>query len=631
MLSTPSFNILVRPPALAVILSLLISILTYSHLGHAIRPGPDGSYQYAFNFFFDNNTQIGKDILFTYGPFGFLLWPQPIGNNLLFATTITVVTKFTFILTALLLNNQVKIKTHFVSTAFIIGFTFLVALQISLHNLLIFLPVLLLLLHNFSNKIFPLVIASIVVSCALMVKASAGILSLLALTSYLIMVTIRDRRPQPLLISVLTLVSTFLVTWFLLYKNLNGVLDYFIATLEFSVGNSSAMTINPKNNWWLITIFILSFFLLPLALKDKNIQLLYMVLMLTGAAFFKYAFSREDHVGHLLYYVFQFLYVLFIVSLSIEKKHLIAASVVFLALLLFIHSSPYKSSIPSFYQSLLIFYQFQKPTSFKNHTQILVDRSNRPLTKRRLDQETLSIVGDKTIDSYPWDTLYIAANQLNWKPRPVIQSYISYTPYLDTQNEVFFRSAQAPKYLLWEKTHFGGDLGSIDGRYLLNDEPLTLLAILSNYVTAHETVDHILLKRAETPTLRRASVTSKKQYKWEEWIEAPNITTDSEDILRARITIKRTLFQKIKLLIYKEFDSYITYKFKNGEQSKYRLIIDNAQNGVWINPFQVQLLKFDQRNRVVAIKLTHSKGDTFLPYFDVAWERSEWVGKYNRN
>ena len=618
-------NAFERPTVFAVIFAALISALTYSHLGIPIRPGPDGSYQYAFNFFFANDVQIGKDILFTYGPFGFLLWPQFNGNNLLIASIVSISMKFSFVLASLFLNYRTKTSVSIISNGFIIGITFLVALQISLHNLLIFLPVVLLLLHNFSGKSLPLVLACIVVSFALMVKASSGILSLLALASYVLITGFRDRKIQCFTVVFLTLSLVCTVTWFFLYQNFGGFFDYFKATLEFSVGNSSAMSLNPENNWWFVSGFIICFFVMPFILKDKNIIFLYMVLMFTGVAFFKYAISREDHLGHLLYYLFQFLYLVFVVSLSIEKKHLIGAAIVFIALLLFINSSPYKSSIPRFYESFLISFFDKKDVSFETHTNDLANRSSRVLGKRLLDSEILSLVGDRSIDSYPWDTIYIAANQLNWRPRPVIQSYITYTPYLDQKNEEFFRSENAPEFLLWEKSHFGGELGSIDGRHLFNDEPLTLLAILTHYFARYETADHILLQRAVNPRLAASSVSLKKPFKWREWIDIPSDKITSRDVFRAQIFIERTIFQKIKMLVYKEFDSYITYKFKNGEERKYRLIVDNARSGVWINPSQVKLLEFDAKNDVVAIKLTHSKGDYFKSSFFVAWEASEWI------
>ena len=616
-----------RPAVIAVTLAALISALTYSHLGSPIRPGPDGSYQYAFNFFFANDVQIGKDILFTYGPFGFLLWPLLVGNNVLIASIVAFALKFSFVLASLLLNKRTKSSASIISNVFVVGITFLVALQISLHNLLIFLPVVLLLLHNFSGKPLVLVLACIVVSFAMMVKASSGILSLLALVSYVLMTTVRDRKIQYITIALLTLSFSLVITWLLLYKNISGFLDYFIATLEFSVGNSSAMTLNPANNWWLVSILVVCYFALPMALKDSNIIFLYMVLMLTGVAFFKYAISREDHLGHLLYYLFQFLYVVFIVSSSIEKKHFIGASIVFIALLLFINSSPYKSSIPQFYESFLIYSLDNNRASFESHTDDLAIRSNRVLGKRRLDADILSLVGDRTIDSYPWDTIYIAANQLNWRPRPVIQSYISYTPYLDQKNEEFFRSERAPEFLLWQKNHFGGALGSIDGRYLMNDEPLTLLAILSYYFIRHETVDHILLQYSAKPLLAVASISPVKRYQWEKWIAVPQGQTVSGSILRAQIEIERSIIQKMKLLVYKEFESYITYKFKSGTQKKYRLIVDNARSGVWVNPYQTELLALDGNNDVVAIKLTHSDGDYFQPSFLLAWESSKWLGQ----
>ncbi len=61
-----------------------------------------------------------------------------------------------------------------------------------------------------------------------------------------------------------------------------------------------------------------------------------------------------------------------------------------------------------------------------------------------------------------------------WMPRPVIQSYVSYTPELDAMDAEFFRKFNSPEQLIVS-------LFTIDQRYILFDTPATFKELLDNY------------------------------------------------------------------------------------------------------------------------------------------------------
>src|SRR5215831_9316414 len=51
-----------------------------------------------------------------------------------------------------------------------------------------------------------------------------------------------------------------------------------------------------------------------------------------------------------------------------------------------------------------------------------------------LDADTLRLLEDKTVDVFTTDVALIYGYDLDWSPRPVIQSYQAYTPVLDGMN-----------------------------------------------------------------------------------------------------------------------------------------------------------------------------------------------------
>jgi hypothetical protein len=90
----------------------------------------------------------------------------------------------------------------------------------------------------------------------------------------------------------------------------------------------------------------------------------------------------------------------------------------------------------------------------------------------------LNKIGNKTVDVYPWNIQLIIENKLNYLPRPALQSYTVYTPYLANLDfEHYNNYATAPEFVVYE-------FASIDERYPLFDESRVNLALFKNYEAA---------------------------------------------------------------------------------------------------------------------------------------------------
>ncbi len=113
-------------------LSLIIFLLSFPKLSPVMETGLDSSANYAFNYFFANGIQTGVDIIFTYGPLGFMKAPLPMGNNLIYAILLLSVMRFLFIFLILFIGNIInpqKWLLHFfiaLIIAQLIGFDLLI-------------------------------------------------------------------------------------------------------------------------------------------------------------------------------------------------------------------------------------------------------------------------------------------------------------------------------------------------------------------------------------------------------------------------------------------------------------------------------------------------------------------------
>src|SRR5262249_18342587 len=67
----------------------------------------------------------------------------------------------------------------------------------------------------------------------------------------------------------------------------------------------------------------------------------------------------------------------------------------------------------------------------------------------QLPDSILRLIGKSTVDVYPWNYAIVARNHLNWQPRPVLDSYASYTSWLDGLNSKHFENAEtAPRFVI---------------------------------------------------------------------------------------------------------------------------------------------------------------------------------------
>ena len=87
---------------------------------------------------------------------------------------------------------------------------------------------------------------------------------------------------------------------------------------------------------------------------------------------------------------------------------------------------------------------------------------------------TQAVVGNASIDIIGYDQAYALLNHFNYTPRPVFQSYSVYTPELARLNADFYLSVRAPDYVLMR-------VNSIDERLPAMDDSAVLYIISHRY------------------------------------------------------------------------------------------------------------------------------------------------------
>ena len=239
--------------------------------------------------------------------------------------------------------------------------------------------------------------------------------------------------------------------------------------------------------------------------------------------------------------------------------------------------------------------------SFKKHTDSFYKLSQEKIKANKIESDLREKIGNNTIDIYPWDLSYVPANEFNWKPRKTFQS-MGISGWNDRQTAVSYHQKNGPNYILFHnlKDSNNVDLGAIDFRYLLNQDPLTNDQILTHYTILEANEKYTLFKKNETPNFKKIAIKKASFINWNKWIDCPK---PNDGILKAAVNIKKSFGGNILQLLYKDVAYYIDYQLASGKIFTYRFIPSNAENGLWINPFVPSFRKEFPHQQVDKIRL----------------------------
>lgn len=199
-----------------------------------------------------------------------------------------------------------------------------------------------------------------------------------------------------------------------------------------------------------------------------------------------------------------------------------------------------------------------------------------------LDPKFLSQIDpQKTTDIIPWEIPLLYGYGLKWKPRPVIQSYASYTSKLDDLDADFFGQSDAPDQVIFS-------LFTIGNRYAPFDTPHTFRTLLDHYEIVAKTDNgrYSLLKKRKEPLQYDLVLIAQNEYNINKPIPIPQIH-DGHLFMAAEIT--PTLLGNFLNLAYKPTIWNVEIKLNTGETIKYRLIRDTAKNGLFVSKRIVNL------------------------------------------
>jgi hypothetical protein len=117
---------------------------------------------------------------------------------------------------------------------------------------------------------------------------------------------------------------------------------------------------------------------------------------------------------------------------------------------------------------------------------VIAEASRAMRATYRLPPSMVRALAGRPVHIDPWEAGVAWAYGLEWRPLPVMQSYVAYTPQLDELNAAALSGSDGPAAILRRSpAAFGGSAeGSIDDRYPGWESPAAMRAMLCHYRAA---------------------------------------------------------------------------------------------------------------------------------------------------
>jgi hypothetical protein len=221
------------------------------------------------------------------------------------------------------------------------------------------------------------------------------------------------------------------------------------------------------------------------------------------------------------------------------------------------------------------------PREFERSLRALLDPDAWLAERRRLSEAARAVraqaapvrVLDGTVDSLPTLQHTLIAAGLDYRPRPTVDEYTTYTPALVQRNRAFFAGTRAPDYFLfWPAT--------IDNRYPgLAEGPLWPL-LLSRYAPSHLAGDTVVLRRRATPVgeLLRPGESGIGT------LAQPLPIRFGEDPVFLSLDLRLTLLGRLVEFLFKPPHLQLGVTTADGGEQIYRLIPGIAREGFVVSP-----------------------------------------------
>ncbi len=555
----------------------------------------DTSWRMALGKFFVEGRQFGTDVVFTYGPLGFVM-----GNTYWGGQWASLITWHAFLavsFSAIIFWHGMRLHGYnrlFFFTFFIL---FGVSYQDATQQIVIAFVGLELIKRSdrpwrWSSLIFAGLLATLslikftnIVLCVALIGLAGGL-------SYW-----TQRKWMTALRLPLIYAGLFMLGWMLCGQNLTNLPAYFHSSWQISQGYQDAMGVScPSRQLYLgLTVLGLVIVHAVLNLFTQTDRIRGFALTAGVGAFiylnWKHGFIRAD--GHQVGFYFSSLALIVTSVLLLEdgpKFRRAKQTILTIAGLTALVGM--EAVLPGLVRGALG--NSQHTINHNIHFALNVEDSRRGYDARlhkeqafvdMLKTKSKAKIGNASLDVLGFEQSVALFNGFNYQPRPVFQGYSAYTPHLSRLNYDYYSGENAPEYVLFK-------LQTVDSRLATMDDPHALRMLIQRYKYLFSEQGFTLWQRkpeafeADTyePKFIRKTTTSPG--------EPISVTDLNDQLIWVEIDYKFNLLGKLRRFFFKPPLVNLRIIDEDGIESVHRLPGPIGRAGFMLNPVINDLLDF---------------------------------------
>ena len=566
----------VRGAAVAM-LAAVIFVLTFPWREPDITTGLDGSWRWALNWMFANDYERLTQLCYPLGPLGMLIGSVTVGHNVTIALLFYCVTKLALILCGFRLG---RLCGH--GSLYSAVFVYLACVPSRPEVVMVMLCLLLLLLWLGTDRWGYFVAASLLASVSVCVKISVGIETLSMLFLSWLLYCWEKRSLKGAVLYAAVVLGTLILTGTTVFLSAGAFLDYCLSSLRLTSGYGEALSIEYNFGWIFIGVAVVVYGLLVWRGRNTWFRRMAFVMLLTLFSYWKHAVVRSDasHYMQLVFIALSLGAVMMLVARKVITVLPMAVCVVAICLSYTLANEGGWNYIGSRLAWCNIRHFDETCLHHSDYVARFSRMSEEHLERVKLPAEILKEIGQGSIDFYPWMQSYAAANRVSWQPRMTLESGSSMSAAIQPYASANYEGEKAVHYVLWHEGEAPDR--TFDGRYFLNDEPMSVFHLMNHYSVVARGRDYSLLRKESYPRFGRSVAGDSLRVEFCRPVEVPE---DSLCAIRVRVSFRKSLIGRIKSFLFKDELYYITYHLSDGSRKVYRFVPSTATLGLWVSPF----------------------------------------------
>jgi len=568
--------------ALLYVLSRFLPCAPQKHFGII-----DDSWMQVLHTAFQQQWQFGRDIVFTFGPWGFLYGgfdpATSIVSIIVWAALALIFGWAGWSFAVHLFGNEM------IAWFWLMFFTAASTITISLNmdvRLTAFV-VLLLLLHFFvEDKPWSVIQVVLTISLGLLslIKFSELVLAIVAVLAIAVNTVLRYRRfPWVSLVFG----GSVLFFWMLAGQHLSSLTPFFSSSWRMTSSYTEAMMQTRASEIHDVSIFVVAAILLCalMGVAAWVRHRYFGIIPLAAFCFilftaFKYGYVRHD--GHEVTAVSQLL-LMSLVCLSLlwpmawkngvpglMANFLPIVGIWFFASATFVRYS--QAGLTATFARTFGSHDFFAPIELFREKKDRVEAHQRFFRDFRYKFPLPTVKG--SVDVYPWNQATVLAHGLDYRPRPVIQSYSAQTPEFAELNAAYLRRDRAPENIFFE-------VKTIDDRFPSCDDGPSWPELLTRYEARERIGNFLRLQRRAKSSGYKMIALEKRSFEFGTTLNLPS--TDAGPIW-AEIDITKSVIGQIASFLFKPPVLWMTTTLKNGRSHQFRIVPAMTRGGFLISP-----------------------------------------------